>query len=84
MLPEIEGQSFGKGNPLAKLDEFVNTKCPSCGGNAKRDTDTMDTFMDSSWYFFRYTDPTNTQLPFDHAIASKHMPIDMYIGKVES
>lgn len=83
MLPEIEGQSFGKGNPLAKLDEFVNTKCPSCGGNAKRDTDTMDTFMDSSWYFFRYTDPTNTQLPFDHAIASKHMPIDMYIGGVE-
>lgn len=83
VLPEIEGQSFGKGNPLAKLDDFVNTKCPSCGSDAKRDTDTMDTFMDSSWYFFRYTDPKNTELPFDHEMASKHMPIDMYIGGVE-
>lgn len=83
LLPEIEGQSFGKGNPLAKLDEFVNTKCPSCGGNAKRDTDTMDTFMDSSWYFFRYTDARNTQAPFDHDKASKNMPIDLYIGGVE-
>lgn len=83
VLPEISGTSFGKGNPLSKLDSFVNAKCPSCGGKAKRDTDTMDTFMDSSWYFFRYTDPNNTKLPFDYDKASKHIPIDMYIGGVE-
>lgn len=83
LLPKIEGESFGKGNPLSKLDSFVNTTCPSCGGHAKRDTDTMDTFIDSSWYFFRYTDPKNENQIFDYERASKHMPVDLYIGGVE-
>lgn len=83
LLPKIDGESFGKGNPLAKLDSFVNTTCPSCGGKAKRDTDTMDTFIDSSWYFFRYTDPKNPDQIFDFHKASKHMPVDLYIGGVE-
>lgn len=83
MLPRIEGDSFGKGNPLALIDSFVNTTCPSCGGSAKRDTDTMDTFMDSSWYFFRYTDPKNAAQIFDHDKATNHMPVDLYVGGVE-
>lgn len=83
LLPKLEGESFGKGNPLAKIDSFVNTTCPSCGGAAKRDTDTMDTFIDSSWYFFRYTDSKNDKQIFDYEKASKHMPVDMYIGGVE-
>lgn len=83
LLPKIEGESFGKGNPLSKIESFVNTTCPSCGGHAKRDTDTMDTFIDSSWYFFRYTDPKNENQIFDYEKASKHMPVDLYIGGVE-
>lgn len=83
LLPKIEGESFGKGNPLDKIDEFVNTTCPSCGGDAKRDTDTMDTFIDSSWYFFRYTDAQNKDEIFDYEKASKHMPVDLYVGGVE-
>lgn len=82
LLPENEDMDFGSGNPLEKLDSFVNTTCPSCKGPAKRDTDTMDTFMDSSWYFFRYTDPHNSQKPFGLE-ASKRMPVDMYVGGVE-
>lgn len=83
LLPRIDGESFGKGNPLTKIDSFVNTTCPSCGGHAKRDTDTMDTFIDSSWYFFRYTDPKNPNHIFDYEKASKHMPVDLYVGGVE-
>lgn len=90
LLPKLsheEGDNkdkFGKGNPLANMESFVNTTCPSCGStHAKRDTDTMDTFMDSSWYFFRYTDPKNTELPFSKEMATKNMPINMYIGGVE-
>lgn len=83
VLPKIETDKFKKGNPLANLDSFVNTTCPSCGSPAKRDTDTMDTFMDSSWYFFRYLDSKNTKEPFGYSKATANIPVDMYIGGVE-
>ena len=67
-------------SPLAGVAEFVNTNCPECGGAAKRETDTMDTFVDSSWYFFRYCDPRNGSMPFDPAIVKQWAPIDQYIG----
>jgi leucyl-tRNA synthetase len=67
-------------SPLAGVAEFVNTNCPECGGAAKRETDTMDTFVDSSWYFFRYCDPRNESMPFDPAIAGQWAPVDQYIG----
>jgi leucyl-tRNA synthetase len=71
------------GSPLARVPEFVNTRCPKCGGPAKRETDTMDTFVDSSWYFYRYTDAHNAKAPFDPAIVKYWFPIDQYIGGVE-
>ncbi|KAK6464599.1 hypothetical protein DFJ63DRAFT_311900 [Scheffersomyces coipomensis] len=83
LLPSTEGFEFGKGNPLEKAESFLNVECPSCGEHAKRDTDTMDTFMDSSWYFFRYLDSKNDNVPFDSKVVSKSMPVDMYIGGVE-
>jgi leucyl-tRNA synthetase len=82
-LPENFKFTSGKGNPLEECKEFVNTICPKCGGKAKRETDTMDTFVDSSWYFLRYTDPKNKDLPFDPKKAGYWMPIDTYIGGKE-
>ena len=70
-------------SPLALVPEFVNAKCPKCGGPARRETDTMDTFIDSSWYFFRYTDPHNDRAPYDKAVAKYWFPIDQYIGGIE-
>ncbi|MDM7922539.1 MAG: leucine--tRNA ligase [Pyrinomonadaceae bacterium] len=67
-------------SPLAKVAEFVETKCPSCDGSARRETDTMDTFVDSSWYFFRYTDNENEILPFSPEVAEYWTPVDQYIG----
>ncbi|WP_263370230.1 leucine--tRNA ligase [Granulicella cerasi] len=83
LLPEnIEITQQG-GSPLAKVPEFVNVPCPTCGKPARRETDTMDTFVDSSWYFYRYTDAHNSSAPFDSAKANYWFPIDQYIGGVE-
>jgi leucyl-tRNA synthetase len=71
------------GSPLSRVPDFVNVTCPKCGGPAKRETDTMDTFVDSSWYFYRYTDARNSNAPFDPQTAQYWFPIDQYIGGVE-
>ncbi|KAI9251975.1 leucyl-tRNA synthetase [Sporodiniella umbellata] len=80
----LDVEFSGKGHsPLAGKEDWVNCKCPQCQGPAKRETDTMDTFVDSSWYFMRYTDPKNTKLPFNSEKASALLPVDTYIGGVE-
>jgi len=82
-LPENVKLTGQGQSPLASDPEFVNAKCPKCGGAARRETDTMDTFVDSSWYFYRYTDPRNTHAPFDKDIVRYWFTIDQYIGGIE-
>jgi leucyl-tRNA synthetase len=83
LLPEQIDITQTNGSPLGRVASFVNAKCPRCGGAARRETDTMDTFVDSSWYFYRYTDAKNPTAPFDSAKANYWFPIDQYIGGVE-
>ena len=80
MLPEHAHFTGTGESPLKNVPEFLNATCPKCGKAATRETDTMDTFVDSSWYFFRYTDPRNEALPFDPEIAAQWTPVDQYIG----
>jgi leucyl-tRNA synthetase len=82
-LPRVTTFTGRGDSPLAQVPEFVNTTCPKCGGAARRETDTMDTFVDSSWYFLRFCDPKNTTLPVDPAAAAYWMPVDFYSGGVE-
>ena len=82
-LPETAPFTGVGESPLARVPEFVNTVCPNCGEAAKRETDTMDTFVDSSWYYFRYADPKNTEMPFDPKIAAYWLPVEQYIGGVD-
>ncbi|MBL1210170.1 leucine--tRNA ligase, partial [Geminocystis sp. GBBB08] len=82
-LPENVEFSGRGASPLAKIDDWINVPCPKCGKSAKRETDTMDTFIDSSWYFFRYTDATNQNEPFNFHQVNDWMSVDQYVGGIE-
>ncbi|MEM8614896.1 MAG: leucine--tRNA ligase [Cyanobacteria bacterium P01_H01_bin.105] len=79
---DVEFSARG-GSPLAKMNDWINCQCPSCGGDAKRETDTMDTFIDSSWYFLRYADAKNEALPFAKDKANDWLAVDQYVGGIE-
>ncbi len=83
LLPDNVPITLAGGSPLMNVPSFLNTTCPKCGGPARRETDTMDTFVDSSWYFYRYADAHNDKAPFDSATIAYWFPIDQYIGGVE-
>ncbi|HLJ79826.1 MAG TPA: leucine--tRNA ligase [Acidobacteriaceae bacterium] len=83
LLPDHVEITQQGGSPLARVPEFVNASCPKCGGRARRETDTMDTFVDSSWYFYRYTDARNNAAPFSSEKIAYWFPIDQYVGGVE-
>jgi leucyl-tRNA synthetase len=83
VLPKGVNLKVEGGSPLDHVPEFVNVDCPRCGGAARRDTDTMDTFVDSNWYYYRYCDPHNDRLPFDPEKIDYWFPVDQYIGGIE-
>jgi leucyl-tRNA synthetase len=83
LLPDVEDYKPQGRSPLATAEDWVNTTCPGCGGPARRETDTMDTFVDSSWYFLRYTDADNEQAAWDPGVTNYWTPVDQYIGGIE-
>jgi len=83
LLPEVEDYRPRGKPPLASNEEWLNVPCPSCGGPAQREADTMDTFVDSAWYFLRYCDPRNEEAPFSRELVDFWMPVDQYVGGID-